>query len=594
MKKSFQKIYQILTKEERKKAILLLVMILLMALIDVIGIASIMPFMSVLADPKIIKTNIILIKLYSFFDFNDPNRFLFFLGVFVFFVLVISSAFKAVTIYAQTRFTMMREYTISSRLVEKYLHQPYAWYLNKHSSDLGKNILSEVSQVIHGSLIPAILLISQSAVVFTIILFLVLIDYKLAFTISLILGISYGISFYFINNYLSKIGNAKFTSNKVRFNIINEAFGSIKEVKVSALENTYLKRFNPAAESYARYQSSVNVISQMPRFVLEALAFGGMIIVALFLMSTKEGLASALPIMAMYAFAGYRLIPAVQQIYGSITSLKFTNPSLDALNADINGLSLIKTVLSKEPLFFNEKITLEDISFTYPNSSKIALNKINLTIQAKTTIGIAGTTGSGKTTLVDLILGLLTPTNGIFKVDNKEINPSNLKKWQNLIGYVPQQIYLSDDTIASNIAYGVDYRDIDMDSVRRAAEVANLNNYVDNELPEKYNTKVGERGVRLSGGQRQRIGIARALYHNPKLLILDEATSALDNLTEQAVMDAVHNLNREITIIIIAHRLSTIKDCDNIILIDSGKIIDSGNYQELISKNITFREMSEV
>lgn len=593
MIESFKKIIQILTIEERRKAILLLFMILMMALLDVIGIASIMPFMSVLANPKVIESNKVLSKLFKIFHFNDPNRFLFVLGFFVFFVLIASSVFKAATIYLQTRFTMMREYTISSRLVEKYLHQPYSWYLNKHSSDLGKNILSEVSQVIHGSLIPAILLISQSAVVLTIIFFLVIIDFKLAFFISLILGISYGIAFYFINSYLSKIGKAKFNSNKDRFNIINEAFGSIKEVKVSALEETYLKRFNPAAESYAKYQSSVNVISQMPRFVLEALAFGGMILVALFLMSTKEGLSSALPIMAMYAFAGYRLIPAVQQIYGSVTSLKFTNPSLDALNSDIRKLSLSRSIASNDSIDFNEKICLNNVLFAYPNTSRIAINKINLTIRAKTTIGIAGTTGSGKTTIVDLILGLLRPLDGSLEIDNKIIKDDNLKNWQKLIGYVPQQIYLSDDSISSNIAFGEDEKDIDMESVKRAAMVANLDEYVNKELPEKYKTKVGERGVRLSGGQRQRIGIARALYQNPKLLILDEATSALDNLTEQAVMDAVHNLNKEITIIIIAHRLTTIKDCDQIFLIDSGKIVDSGSYEELVKKNHVFRDMTQ-
>ena len=590
---SFKKILQILSLEERRKTILLLLLILTMALFDVVGIASIMPFMSVLADPSIIETNKYLSKLYLFFHFNDSKRFLFFLGIFVFLVLVASSAFKAFTVYAQTRFTMMREFTIARRLVEKYLHQPYSWYLHKHSSDLGKNVLNEVSQVIQGSLIPAILLISQSAVAFTIIVFLILIDVKLAFFISLILGISYGLAIYFINSYLSKIGKLKYDANKQRFNIVNEAFSSIKEIKVSSLEKIYLDKFEPAAENYAKYQWSVSVISQMPRFVLEALAFGGMILVALFLMSTKEGLSSALPIMTMYAFAGYRLIPAVQQIYGSMASLKFTNQSLEALYNDITSLHLNKNVESSEMINFEKKITLMNIFYSYPNSNKNALDNISYTIRSKTTIGIVGTTGSGKTTFVDLILGLLEPEKGILKIDEIEITRKNIKSWQKNIGYVPQQIYLSDDTIASNIAFGENPRDINMEAIKRAAIVANLYDFIQNELPEKFETKVGERGVRLSGGQRQRIGIARALYHNPKLLILDEATSALDNLTELAVMDAVHNLNKEITIIIIAHRLSTIKDCDEIILIDSGKIVDIGKYNDLKNNSSFFKQLAK-
>jgi ABC-type multidrug transport system fused ATPase/permease subunit len=276
-----------------------------------------------------------------------------------------------------------------------------------------------------------------------------------------------------------------------------------------------------------------------------------------------------------------------------MASLKFTNQSLEALYNDITSLHLNKNVESSEMINFEEKITLMNIFYSYPNSNKNALDNISYTISSKTTIGIVGTTGSGKTTLVDLILGLLEPEKGILKIDEIEITKKNIKSWQKNIGYVPQQIYLSDDTIASNIAFGENPRDINMEAIKRAAIVANLYDFIQNELPEKFETKVGERGVRLSGGQRQRIGIARALYHNPKLLILDEATSALDNLTELAVMDAVHNLNKEITIIIIAHRLSTIKDCDEIILIDSGKIVDRGSYNDLKNNSSFFKQLAK-
>jgi ABC-type multidrug transport system fused ATPase/permease subunit len=363
-------------------------------------------------------------------------------------------------------------------------------------------------------------------------------------------------------------------------------------VKVGGLEQAYSQRFAKPAEIYAKGEATARVIGQMPRYALEAIAFGGMLLIMLYLMTKGGSLAAALPIIALYAFAGYRLMPALQQIYQAFTQLRFAGPALDSVHADLISLQPANPNPSRDAMPLKLAITLNGVHYRYPNAQRSALTNLSLTIPAKSTVGLVGVTGSGKTTTVDLILGLLEAQEGTLTVDGKAITEQNKCAWQRAIGYVPQQIYLADDTVAANIAFGLDAKDIDQEALERVARIANLHEFVVNELPQRYQTTVGERGVRLSGGQRQRIGVARALYHNPQVLILDEATSALDNITEQAVMDAVHNLGHEITIILIAHRLSTVKACDTIFLLEKGELKAQGTFDALRDGNERFRAMA--
>jgi len=296
---------------------------------------------------------------------------------------------------------------------------------------------------------------------------------------------------------------------------------------------------------------------------------------------------------ALYAFVGYRLMPSLQQIYGAITYLRFAGPAINILHADLMSLLTIDSQKPNvKPMILNQAITLTNIVYSYPNAPQPTLKGIDLSIPVHSTIAFVGTTGSGKTTSADIILGLLEPQEGSLKIDGQLITNANRRHWQSSIGYVPQHIYLSDDTVVANIAFGVSVEDVDLKAVLRAAKIANLHDFVTDSLPEGYRTKVGERGVRLSGGQRQRIGIARALYHNPQVLILDEATSALDGLTEQAVMGAVNNFGREMTVILIAHRLSTVRQCDRIFVLDSGRVSAAGTYEELITSSKHFAAMA--
>ncbi len=303
---------------------------------------------------------------------------------------------------------------------------------------------------------------------------------------------------------------------------------------------------------------------------------------------------SALPIITLYAFAGYRLLPALQLIYQSLALIRSSDPIVDTLTNDLKYIKDIKLDNENKVMSLNGSITLNNIHYSYPNSSRSALKDISLNIPLKSNIGLVGKTGSGKTTTVDIILGLLEANKGSLEVDGKIINNQNVKSWQRIIGYVPQTIFLADDTVAANIALGLNQEDFNQEAILRASKIANIHDFVMEELPDNYQTTIGERGVRLSGGQRQRIGIARALYHDPKVLILDEATSSLDNQTEQAVMDAVNKLNKNITIIMIAHRLTTVKKCDQIYLFDKGQIIGYGDFDYLKENNKLFNSMSEV
>ena len=559
----------------------------MMAILDMIGVASILPFMAVLTSPDLVETNTILNKMFTIsksFGIQNINDFLFALGLLVFILLVISLSFKALTSYVQVRFVQMREFSIGKRLIEGYLHQPYSWFLNRHSSDLGKSILSEVSTIVSGGLSPLMELIAKGLVAITLITLLVIADPKLAIVVGASLIGAYVIIFKFIRRYLNKIGKDRLKNNELRYLAISEAFGAAKEVKVRGLEETYVKIFSKASKLFARTQATSQALALLPRFILEIIAFGGILLIILYIISKTGSFNSALPILSLYVYAGYRLMPALQQVYISFTQLTFVGPSIDKLYEDIINLNPYIINNDKKTLILNEKISLKNVSYFYPNSQRTALKDINLNIYAKSTVGFIGATGSGKTTIIDIILALLEPQEGSLEIDGNIITNKNAKSWQRSIGYVPQNIYLSDDTIAANIAFGVDPENIDQKIVESVAKIANLHDFVVNELPKKYQTTIGERGVRLSGGQRQRVAIARALYHDPKVLILDEATSALDSNTEQAVMEAVKNLSKDLTIILIAHRLNTVKNCDIIFKIDNGKILEQGSFDKLIKK----------
>jgi len=590
MLKVFKKLIYLAKYHDRQKMYLLVFMMLIMALLDMIGVASILPFVAVLSNPNLVETNLILNKFFeisSIFGIENKQHFIFALGGVVLSLLIVSLTFKAFVTYFQVSFINMFQYSVSRRLIEGYLHQPYSWFLNRNSADLGMTILEEVGVVIGGGLSPFMQLLSTSLVSLGLLILLIIFDPELTLVIILVFGGAYSVIYFFTHKYLYQKGKERLENNELRFKILNEAFGAAKEIKIGGLENIYIKKFSDPSIIVARNSALAASASLLPRFFIEAVAFGGIMLLLLYLMRGSS-ISSVLPIISLYVFAGYRLMPALQQIYSSFSKINVTGPSLDKIYNDLKSLKPINFNQNQDILPFYKDITLKNIHYNYPNSSRTALKDINIHIKAKTTVGLVGTTGSGKTTTVDIILGLLEPQKGALEVDGKAITKMNLRLWQNAIGYVPQYIYLSDDTIEANIAFGEDPKNINQERIEKVSKIANLHNFVNNELSEKYKTKIGERGVRLSGGQRQRIGIARALYHNPSVLVLDEATSALDNQTEKAVMDAVNSLNKDITIILIAHRLNTVSNCEVIFKLEKGQLVSQGTFEELITSNKNF------
>ena len=595
---TFRKIRDLLDARERRNAVILFVMMLLMGLFEVVGVVSIMPFIAVLAKPDVVHTNSYLSATYQFFGFSSTNNFLFFLGGVLFAIVVGSLAFKALTKWATVRYVQMRHFSLSCRLLQGYLERPYSFFLNRHSADLGKTVLSEVGAVIKKGLMPAMELVANTIVAALIISLVVAADPMVAVSAMVVLGGAYATVYLSLRHYLSRIGTDRVEANRQRFQIAQEAFGGIKDVKVLGLEKGYIHSFKAPAMRQARVSVKLKFISDIPQYAMQAIVYGGMLIILLFLMVTREGdFAAVLPLIALYAFAGSRLNPALQIIYQSFTILRFNKPALDTLHRDlveigsIGGAAIINE-RSHDLLRLQTEIRLDNITYSYPQAEHPTLIDLSLTIPAKTTVGLVGSTGAGKTTVADIIMGLLVSQQGEMQVDGMHVTGDVIRDWQHNIGYVSQHIFLTDDTVAANIAFGTPLNEIDLDAVERAARTADLHHFVMEELPNGYQTMVGERGVRLSGGQRQRIGIARALYHDPDVLVLDEATSALDNLTEKAVMDAVHNLGHRKTIILIAHRLSTVRECDVIFLLEHGKLKASGTFDELVERDESFSLMA--
>ena len=594
MLKIVRDIFMLLTPSERRTGLLLLGMILIMAFMETAGVASVMPFLAVLGNPDIVQENAFLSWLYETGGFADTAAFVFALGVGALAFMVFAAVWRMLTKLSTAYYIQMRGHYLSARLLSAYLHQPYEFFLGRNSADLSKAVLSEVQMFLNGVLRPVMQLVTYALVSVTLLVFLLLVDYVVALVAAAIILGFYSAVYLSIRGLTERNGRARVAAYRLRFTVASEALGGIKEVKVFGLESAYLDRFIEPSERQARYQALNAALSQIPRFVIEIVAFGGIILLTLFLMSTSDSLGEVLPVLGLYAFAGYRLLPALQTVYASLVQLRFGMPTARVLGADMTERERDRIeshrVSAESRVAPRESIRLEDVSFRYRGAREEALKHIDLEIPVNTSVGIVGETGAGKSTLVDLVLGLVEPTGGRLFVDGRPLHDVGVGRWQAALGYVPQHIYLADDTIAANIAFGCAPDEIDRERGERAARLASLHDFIVSQLQDGYEAVVGERGVRLSGGQRQRIGIARALYRDPDVLLFDEATSALDNRTEADVMDAVSRLRGSKTLIIIAHRLSTVRDCDQILYLERGQVVGKGSFDGLYAENQGFRE----
>jgi len=596
----FKKIMTLLSRRERRRFYVLVGIMIFVAFAEVFGISAFLLLLRILAEPQRIFDNPYLTWGYNAVGIEDPFTFQVVMAVAVFLVMALSLVIKAGGNYAIIRFSTMRGYTISSRLLQAYLHQPYTWFLQRNSADVAKSVLGEVQNVVGKIITPGGQLLANAILTIAIIGFLIAVDPVIAVMAALLLGGAYTGIYFWLRAKLLVIGEGLLKANTERFRLTNEATGGFKEVKLMSLENRYVERFREPAQALARNAALSQVMNQIPRFALEGLTFAVLFGIILVMLLRSEGnLSTAIPVLGVFGISAMRLLPAMQQVYGAFANIRSAKPVLDNIYRDYtdaiaHGTTPPRGSGDDADLSLDRSLVLKGIGFSYASGDRPAVHNVDMEIPALSTIGIVGGTGAGKTTLVDLILGLLMPDTGQIIVDGESLTSDNMHRWRRSIGYVPQTIYLTDSSVAQNIAFGVPEEAIDPEAMERAARAAALHDFVMEEMPEQYDTIVGERGVRLSGGQRQRIGIARALYHDPSLLIFDEATSALDNLTERAVMDAVQRIRNTKTVIMIAHRLSTIRNCDRIFLLEHGTVQASGSYEELVDENETFRKMAAV
>lgn len=565
MKSDLHKIWQIITPNERKKSIVMMVLVVLMAFAETLGVVSIMPFLSVLARPDIIQENEYLLWVYQYFKFSSYTEFITVLGISSIVLVIGSSAFKTITLHLLNRFTFLLRHSISARILERYLHQPYEFFLEYNPSELSRNVLSEIDQLNGGLIKPLSQLIAQGSVALAMLLLMLIYNPWIALSAAAVLGGLYGLIYLLVRKRLGNTGVARQKANGERFQACNEALGGIKDVKITNAAGAYQSKFNHSSRELSRHQANAETLSQSPLYMVEVVGYSGLIILALILMKQSGDIGHVLPALGMYGFAAFRLLPSAQIMYRGFAQLKFSSASLNVVHQHLT-LPEYTVKNADKPLEPQQTIRLTGVDFAYPSAlDKPVLTDFDLVIPANTSVGIAGKSGAGKSTIMDLLLGLLEPQKGVLSVDGTAINSSNIRAWQAAIGYVPQHIYLADASVVENIAFGVPAKKVDMAAVKKAATIAQIHDFIEQELPQGYHTKVGDRGIRLSGGQRQRIGIARALYRDPAVLFMDEATSALDNETELALNEAMAALAGKKTVVIIAHREATLKGCEHVV-----------------------------
>jgi len=581
----------LLIPKERRELRKVLALAMGAAFLEMLAVLSVLPFMAVVSDPIAFLDHPVALWAYDHFGIWRA-RDLLLLGGSGVLVLVVSANAAAALSLRKVQLTAWNiNHFLSCRLLESYLLRPYSWFLNRHSSGLQRSLLEEVRLVVQGVLLPLLSSAVRGSAALLLVILLLIVDPGMTLVAGFVLGVTYLLIYFGVRSVQERLGTIRTEAAEIRFQVATEVLGGIKEVKSLGVERQLLSRFEDTGPAFVRATAWSSVVAELPRHVLEVLSVGTVLAILLYLLTSGQTVDEALPVLALFAFAGYKLVPAFHQIFTGATVARFYLASLRDLERDL-GVDREARLPDDEgaPLQIEEAIELQGVTFRYPGALSPSLHGIDLRIARGERIGVVGPTGAGKTTLVDLLLGLLEPESGNFLVDGASVEGADWLRWRKAVGYVPQSIFLVDDTIAGNIAFGVAEEAIDQRRLQEVAQMAEVDRFAQ-KLPEGYHTLVGERGVRLSGGQRQRIGIARALYRNPSLLLLDEATSALDGTTEGAVMKAVFGLARERTIVIVAHRLSTVRDCDRIVVLEGGRLSAVGSWDELMRESELFRAL---
>jgi HlyD family secretion protein len=588
-----RKLHLLLTREQKRKYLLLQLMFGLTALIQVAGIASLAPFIGLLANRKLIHDNPITAYVYNSFGFQSDIGFLIFFAGCVMAFIIVANAVSALTAWFSVVFSQNLGLELQGSLYRSYLHKDYVYFGKNNSSKMIAMITQEAPRFTYMVLQPMLALISQVFVVLIIVTGLLLIDPTTAIAASLVIGGGYVYIFRSVKLRLGFYGYRQFEANNKKFKVLNESLGGIKEVKLLGTEQMYEKGLGEANTVSTRSAAIIGLLGDLPRHLIETMAFCALLGLVIYMLDKHGDSEKIISLLSLYAMAGYKLLPAAQTIFKSAAQIKANGSTMDELYPDVKEgreVVIAEQEIAPLPIAGNGDIRLLDVTYTYPGSEGPAVKNIDLTIRKNTIVAFVGASGAGKSTLADIVLGFLSPTAGRMLVGDTEINAGNAKAWQKHLGYVPQNIFLVDDTLTNNITFGAIERKIDLDKVKAAAKMANIDHFIES-LPEQYDFVAGERGSLLSGGQRQRVGIARALYHDADVLVLDEATSALDSITEKEIIATIVRLKTTKTIVMIAHRLSTIRSADQVVFFEGGSIQDIGTFDELSRRNAKFRAM---
>ena len=588
-------LFSLLTSRQRRQFFALQILVVFMAVAETAGVASIIPFMALVGNMSQLQQDTFIAQIYQTSGVNSETQFLFLLGFGVLGMLFIATLISSYTIWTLSMFSNKIGAEIADRLYTHYLKQGWLFHASGSSALLTKKIAIESMRVTTGILLPLMHVNAKTILALLMISSIFIYDPMVAIIIFSIFALAYSVLFTVVRMRLQKNGRIISTVNEQRFRLMNEGFGGIKDVLLLGRDTDFIERFNKTGISLAKSLGTNDALGTVPRYIMELVAFGSMIAVVLYLIANYEGnLGVILPILSVYALAGVKLLPAFQSVYTSIAKIRAHSPAFESIQDDLIHSKSTKFSTSNSEgvvLIPQKKISLENVTFKYPNKEEKALNNLNISIPVNSIVGIVGPSGSGKSTLVDILLGLIKPQQGQLKIDENIIDSKNCRSWQNTIGFVAQNIFLSEGSISENVAFGIPKDQINQNQVHRALKLAHLDDLVKS-FEDGIHTRVGERGIQLSGGQRQRIGIARALYYKAEVLVFDEATSSLDGITEKMIMEAIHNFSGQKTIIMIAHRLKTVQKCDQIFFVDKGRVIDKGTYQELIKTNEQFKNMA--
>lgn len=544
-------------------------------LLETLGVGMVIPVLAFLSQDNPIERYPQLQPALSLI--GNPTGHELIVGVMLAMVLLytIKALFLAFINWRQARFVFRLQANLAQRLFTGYLHQPYAFHLQRNSSQLIQTITSETAQFARGAMLPGMLLLTEALVLVGICTLLLVIEPLGALVVMTILAFAGGAFYRFSKKRSVLWGEARQHHEQNSLQHLQQGLGGAKEVKLLGREESFISRFSVHSAGSARVWERQITLQVLPRLWLELLAVISLATLVLTLLWRGVPMVEMIPTLGLFAAAAFRLMPSFNRVLTALQNLRFALPVTTRLVDELSLFVNPQSVVSEGRFTFETEIRLNNIAYSYPQAADYALTDLTVSIPYGYSVGIIGSSGAGKSTLIDVFLGLLTPSSGEILVDGVNIQ-SNLREWMSQIGYVPQTIYLTDDTLRNNIAFGVPPDEIDETSVLKAIHAAQLEDFIST-LPEGLDTLVGERGVRLSGGQRQRIGIARALYQDPPILVLDEATSALDMKTERGVMDAVNALHGKKTIVIVAHRLSTLADCDKIIRLENGRLIEQGD-----------------